>query len=214
MCASTATGSRSARAHFAGSPRGGDVQQIKGAVLKSRLAFVEEHGGADGLHRVLDALPEEDRHALRALLTVQWYPFDLGRRLDDAIVGVLGAGRQEFFLRLGEASADRNLGTIHKTFLVPGNPHAFLAKAPQIYALYYETGRRDYQRSGDTSGVLTTHDADAFSVPDCLTVVGWHRRALELCGATEVRVVEEECRAKGGAVCRYRVSWAAPALAS
>jgi hypothetical protein len=38
-------------------------------------------------------------------------------------------------------------------------------------------------------------------------VVGWHRKALELCGCTGVKVVEEECRARGGEVCRYRVSW-------
>lgn len=176
------------------------MQQVKGAVLKSRLSFVEAHGGPGGLQRVLDALPEADRDALRSVLTVQWYPFELGKRLDDAIVRILGQGRQDYFLRLGEASAERNLTTLHKTFLTPGDPHAFLSKAPQIYALYYETGRREYQPTGDKSGVLTTHDAETFSAPDCLTVVGWHRRALEMCGATVVRVVEEECRAKGGAV--------------
>jgi len=106
-----------------------------------------------------------------------------------------------------EASADRNLTTLHRAFLVAGDPHAFLAKAPQIYALYYETGRRAYARTGERAGLLTTTGAETFSAPDCLTVVGWYRRALELCGATGVRVVEEECRARGGAVCRYRVSW-------
>jgi predicted hydrocarbon binding protein len=55
--------------------------------------------------------------------------------------------------------------------------------------------------------VLTTRDAETFSVPDCLTVVGWHRRALEMCGAKQVRIVEEECRARGGTACRYRISW-------
>jgi len=183
------------------------MQQVKGAVLKARLSFIEEHGGPGGLQHVLDALPEDDRQALRALMTVQWYPFELGRRLDDAIVRILGQGRRDFFQRLGEASAERNLTTVHKAFLVPGDPHAFLAKAPQIYALYYDTGRREYQRTGEREGVLTTHDAETFSAPDCLTVIGWHKRALEMCGASQVSMQEEECRASGGAVCRYRVSW-------
>jgi hypothetical protein len=52
-----------------------------------------------------------------------------------------------------------------------------------------------------------TRDAEVFSVPDCATVVGWHRRALAMCGARNPRVKEEECRARGGAVCRYRLSW-------
>ena len=49
--------------------------------------------------------------------------------------------------------------------------------------------------------------ACSFSAPDCLTVVGWYRKALEICGVPGARVVEEACRAKGGAVCRYRVRW-------
>lgn len=183
------------------------MQQVKGSVLKSRLAFVEDHFGAEGLSRLLTSLAEEDQKALQMILTVKWYPFDLGKRLDSAIVQVLGGGRPEFFERLGEASADKNLTTLHHGFMVPGKPHAFLAKAPAIYALYYETGRREYQQTGDHEGVLTTHDAETFSTADCLTVVGWYRRALERCGMKGVEVIEDECRARGGAVCRYKVSW-------
>ena len=78
----------------------------------------------------------------------------------------------------GEASADQNLATLHHAFLVEGNPHAFLAKAPAIYRMYYETGRREYKQAGEREGVLTTYDAETFSGPDCLTVIGWYRRAL------------------------------------
>jgi uncharacterized protein (TIGR02265 family) len=183
------------------------VQQVKGSVLKSRLGFIEDHFGKEGVSRVLAALAEEDQKALGMVLTVKWYPFDLGKRLDNAIVKELGGGRPEFFERLGEASADKNLTTLHHGFMTEGKPHAFLAKAPAIYALYYETGRREYQQTGETQGLLTTYDAETFSTADCLTVVGWYRRALQMCGAKGVEVVEEECRARGGAVCRYRVSW-------
>jgi len=68
-------------------------------------------------------------------------------------------------------------------------------------------GRRDYDKTGEKEAVLTTREAETFSAPDCLTVVGWYRRALEMCGASAPRVVEEECRAKGGAACRCRLSW-------
>jgi len=184
------------------------VQQVKGSVLKSRLAFVEEHGGKDAVERVLAALPLEDRTILRKLVAIQWCPFDLGERLDAAIVQVVGRGKPEFFERLGAASAEANLSSVHKAFLVPGDPHAFLAKAPQIYRLYYQTGRREYERTGEKEAVLTTRDAETYSTPDCLTVIGWYRKALEMCGATGVHVVEEACRARGATACKYRVSWA------
>ena len=183
------------------------MQEVKGSVLKSRFAMIEELGGADTVERVLGAMSPEDRDTLKTVVAVGWYPFELGKRLDHAIVNALGGGRAEFFEKLGEASAVQNLTGSHKSFLAPGDPHRFLGRAHAIYAAYYKTGHREYQQAGEKEGVLTTHDAEAYSAPDCLTVVGWHKKALEMCGCTGVKMVEEECRARGGAVCRYRVSW-------
>jgi uncharacterized protein (TIGR02265 family) len=183
------------------------MTRIKGSVLRSRLAFVEEQVGADGLRRVIETLPAADQTALRGVLASTWYPFELGSRLDDAIVRVVGGGENDFFLKLGEASAAKNLGGVHKDFLAPGDPQAFLRRTPLIYSFYYDVGRREYQQTGPKEGLLTTHDAGTFSAPDCLTIVGWHRKALEMCGASNVRVEELECRAKGAPVCRYRVAW-------
>jgi uncharacterized protein (TIGR02265 family) len=182
-------------------------QKVKGSILKSRLEFVEQQFGREGLEKVMSGLDDEDRKALSRIVPVAWLDFDVGRRLDDAIVRILGGGRPEVFERLGEASAETNLGTVHAAFLAPGDPHGFLAKAPQIYRMYYQQGSREYEKTGDREGVLTTHDAENFSKPDCLTVIGWYRKALEMCGAKNPRVIEEECRARGGDVCRYRVSW-------
>jgi len=182
-------------------------QKVKGSVLKSRLAFVEKQFGPEGLDKVMEHLEPEDQKALRAMVPVAWLDFEIGRRLDDAIVKVLGGGRPEVFERLGAASADANLTTVHAAFVAPGDPQAFLAKAPQIYRMYYQTGRREYEKTGEKEGVLTTHDAETFSKADCLTVIGWYKRALELCGAKDPRIVEDSCRARGDEVCRYRVSW-------
>lgn len=183
------------------------MQQIKGAVLKSRMAFVQEHSGVDGMHRVLASLPDGDKRTLRMLFTSNWYPFELGKSLDDAIVRVLGGGKTEFFERLGAASAEKNLSTIHTGYLTRGDAHGFLSKSPSFYSLYYRTGRREYTEAGPKEGVLTTFDAETFSAPDCLTVIGWYRKALEMCGVQGAKIKEEDCRARGGAVCRYRVKW-------
>jgi uncharacterized protein (TIGR02265 family) len=182
---------------------------IKGSILRSRLALVDEIAPGGGRARVLARLTPVEREVLECLLASAWYPFELGKSLDQAIVAEIGGGRTDFFEKLGEASAEKNLGAggPHRAFLVAGDPHAFLAKAPLIYSYYYDRGRRDYEKTGEREAVLTTRDAETFSAPDCLTVVGWYRRALEMCGARSPRVVEEECRASGGEVCRYRLTW-------
>ena len=183
------------------------TQMVKGSVLRSRLDFVREQGGEDALERVLESLSAEDQKALHNVVPVAWLPFEVGKHLDDAIVQVLGGGSLAYFERLGEASAEKNLGTVHSAFLAPGDPHAFLAKAPQIYRMYYQVGRREYEKTGEKTGVLTTYEAETFSKADCFTVIGWYKKALEMCGAVNPRVFEEECRARGSEVCRYRLSW-------
>lgn len=182
--------------------------KVKGNVLLARSAFVTKHFGDDAWDRVLAALPLEDRAQLEGYVAnVCWYPFELAKRLDDAIVKVCGGGSRTLFEGIGAASARENLGGVHKNFLSPGNPSAFMDRTTFIYRFYYDTGRREWKAEGPNSGVMTTFDADTFSQLDCLTVVGWYREALKMCGAKTVEVKEEECRAAGGAVCRYRVSW-------
>jgi len=182
--------------------------QVRGSVLRARKLFTEEHFGGGAWDRLLDTLPESDRTVLRGiLLPAGWFPFEISERLDRAIVDVLGKGDPKVFEDIGRKSARENLSGIHKTFLAAGNPQAFLAQAKTIYKFYYNTGTREYVSTGPQSGVLTTVDAETFSVVDCLTVVGWHKEALEMCGAKNVRISETKCRGKGDPVCEYEVRW-------
>lgn len=182
--------------------------KIKGNIIAARRDFVKEHFGATGWETVLGGLPADERRSLEgSILATAWFPFELGDRLDKAIVGVLGNGDPTVFEELGVKSARQSLAQMHKRFLTPGDPQAFMRKADLVYRFYYDTGRREYRETGPTSGVLTTFDAETYSGPDCLTVIGWYKEALRMCGAREITAVEEECRAAGGSCCRYRFEW-------
>jgi uncharacterized protein (TIGR02265 family) len=182
--------------------------QIRGSVLKARKTFVDENFGPEAWDKVLAVLPEEDRTLLRSLIVhAGWYPFENGERLDRAIVDVLGEGNLSVFEEIGAKSAQANLTGVHAAFLTPGDPQAFLAQTKTIYKFYYNTGVREYEKTGPNSGMITTRDAESFSIADCLTVVGWHKRALAMCGARNVRISEIECRAKADPVCRYELEW-------
>ena len=181
---------------------------VRGNILKARVAFVRERFGEAAWQKVLASLPEQDHKVLGGILThAAWYPFEISVRLDDAIVRVVGGGQTKIFEELGRTSAKENLTTVHARFLDPPDPQEFLKKTPMIYKFYYDLGSRSYEQTGPRSGVLTTSDAETFSVPDCATVVGWHKQALEMCGARSVVIRETECRARGGLRCRYEVSW-------
>jgi predicted hydrocarbon binding protein len=68
-------------------------------------------------------------------------------------------------------------------------------------------GRRTYEKVGERGALLRTFDAGSVTVADCLTVVGWHERAIELCGGRDVKVTEAKCRARGAPHCEYRCEW-------
>jgi len=190
-----------------GTPRTGN--RIKGAVLQSRIKFVREVAGEAGLAKVLGSLGPADREVLNgSILTVLWYPLDLNLRLDAAIASALSPDdRSRIFLELGRASAEQNLTGVHRAYLRAGEPHFLLSNAPLIYAAYYASGSRTYEKLGEKAAVLRTLNAETISATDCLTVVGWHRRAIELCGGTDVKVVETQCRARGAPHCEYRCEW-------
>lgn len=181
--------------------------KVKGNIIKSRIAFVKERFGEEGWQKVLAALPEADRKPLASAISVGWYDFEVGDRLDKAIVKALGGGDTKVFREMGRASARENLTKVHTSFLEPRDPLKFMAKAPIIYRFYYDTGQRAWQQTGPTSGVLTTTGSETFSTADCATVMGWYEEALEMLGAKNVSINEETCCAQGADACRYKVSW-------
>jgi uncharacterized protein (TIGR02265 family) len=186
-----------------------DRRQIKGGVLLSRLDFVRERSGPEALQKIIDSMPPDDRKILTGLiLPSSWYPFDMSARLEDAIAQALSPGDPKaIFLAFGRASADANLQAHHAVFVRKDEPQHLLSCAPQIYGLYYHTGRRTYDKTGPNSAVLRTYDAEQFSANDCLTVVGWHKRAIELCGGKDVKVTETQCRTNGAPCCEYKCEW-------
>lgn len=186
------------------------MSNVKGSVLLSRLDFVRDHFGQDGLTSLLEALTDDDRRVTARLLPAQWYPFVLGERIDDVIMNVLGRGDPGTFHRLGVRSAEVNLAGVHAVFVHDGDPHGLLRRAPAIYKLYYDTGNRVYEKTGECSCRLTTHDSESYSRADCFTVIGWHQRAVELCGGTNVRIDHPDCRVAGARACRYDISWTIP----
>ncbi len=180
--------------------------QIRGGVLLSRLAFVREQAGESGLRAVVGALTEADRVLVTDIvLAIGWYPFETQERLDAAIAEHLGG--TTIYRALGAHSATSALTTTHKNFVREHDPHALLKHIAQLHRLYKDTGQMTYDRVDDGTAVLRAFECDSFSLSDCLTNLGWHERAIEMCGGRNVRATETRCRTKGDYMCEYTCRW-------
>ena len=181
---------------------------VKGTVLQARKAFVGERFGDAALEKVLASLSADDQKILRGIiLPLGWYPADTCNHFDEAIINSIGGDARKAFWELGRQSAEHNLGKFQAAYLRGKNPLTFLAQTPAIYRLYYEVGSREFQPTGEKSGVMITSGAEGVTVGDCLTVMGWHERALEMVGARNLKITHPICRASKGDVCRYEISW-------
>jgi uncharacterized protein (TIGR02265 family) len=184
---------------------------VKGTLVLARMKYLRAQG-ADAAERVLSMLSQQDQAVLRGmLLPSTWYAADLVLRLEMTIAAVLAHGdRRALFVDMGRFSADTNLGSngVQRPYLREGDPQFLLRNVPRMYASQHSAGTRSYEQAGPHGAVIRTlagggpPDAD-----DCLTAVGWLRRAIELSGGSSVSVEETRCRAKGEAACEFACSW-------
>ncbi|AKF80712.1 Myxococcales-restricted protein, TIGR02265 family [Myxococcus fulvus] len=187
----------------------GSGSRIKGGVLIARLNMLRRLGGQVRVDQVLGRLPPVDQALLRqAILPVAWYPLELNLRLDSAIAEVLSPEDEgRAFIDMGRSSADEALHGEQSAFIRRGEPHFLLSQAPRIYRFYYAVGSRTYESTGPRSAILRTFSAENVTEADCLTIIGWHERAIELSGGLSPRVTHPMCRARGAAHCEYHCAW-------
>ncbi len=195
----------------AASSRGGPGSgKVKGTLLLARMKYLRAQGG-ESLDRVLGRLSQADQEVLRGmLLPSSWYPLDLLSRLDTAIAAVLSKGdRRALFLDMGRFSADTNLGPggSQRPFVREDDPLFLLKNLPRMYSSQHTDGTREYEQKGPKAAVVRTVGAATPEPDDCLTTVGWLKRAIELSGGREVSVTEPRCRGRGDPCCEYACSW-------
>lgn len=185
--------------------------KVKGALLLGRLRYARGLGAAIA-RAVLDALPAEERALLEGgkLQPTEWYSAELLARLEWAIAALSAKGNREAVLvAIGRASADASFGFTGPLRHHAGtkDPHALLQELPRVHPDLQGAGPRGYSRAGPHAAVLRAVRTHREGAGDCLTQVGWLKRAIELCGVHDVQVSESACIGRGGSCCEFRCQW-------
>lgn len=184
------------------------MAQIKGSMLTSRLAFVEEQGEPGDKERVLAQMPARLAAELEAnVLPSDWYPFELFVELSRAIDQVLGKGDLALAREMGGFAAEQLLRTIYKSFSKEGHPGFLFQRASAVWSQFYDTGRLTVVEEGPKQIRLLVTDFANPAREHCLSVEGWIEKNVEFSGATGVRVEEVKCRARGDSACEYVTRW-------
>jgi hypothetical protein len=185
--------------------------KVKGTLLLARMGYVRGMGSSTA-SRILERVPPRDRELLEGLLVYPsfWYPAEVLRHLDDAVAEEVAHGdRAAVLVDIGHFSADHNFGPAGalRPWIRESDPHGLLRETPKIQASLFGSGEHTYEKVGDRSAVVRTLEGDGHEGEDCLTTVGWLRRAIELCGGRDVEVTETACLGRGGRCCEFRCDW-------
>ena len=182
--------------------------KVKGNQIKARIILIKNEYGEKVFEKILNSLPEEDQEIFRGIiLSGSWFTFEATNRLDKAIIKTTGVKKNDLYFKLGRSIAKETLNGVHRNFMVPLEPLAFIKKVNLIYRFYYDSGHREWEPETSNSVYISTLDANTYSEGNCLTNVGYFTEGLEMCGAKNVKFVKKKCREKGDKHCRHHVSW-------
>lgn len=187
--------------------RGAHAVNVKGTAVRSRLEFLRETLGPDGLKALLAVFPEEQRWALAAALPASWVPVELVDRLDLEVVR-RGGGLQ-LAREYGAFSARRNLTNVYQAFLdqAAGDPQQLLENLASLHRSFYDEGGmrlRDQQRGSCRIELDFAGRAARFR---CQVSLGFVEEALRMIDAEVLQLQEAGCQTRGEARCAFAVRW-------
>ena len=179
----------------------GDVANVKGSALASRVLWVRLNHGEAGMERL--ARQRRARRWARCCddgaVMARWYPFEQFVELNLAIDRMFGTRRPGLIKKLGRHGADANLTTIYRLFYKVGTVNWILARASRLWSVHYDTGTLHVDMLSRPRGrACASRTSRPRTGPTACRCCGWAERSIELSGGTDVTIAEIACRTRGG----------------
>lgn len=185
------------------------MAKIKGSVVHSNAAFLQEKLGKEIYGQVLAKLTPADREALgTVILQSAWYEYSILLRLMEAA--------QEFYKpttpksmawEMGRFSSEYGLKTVYKIFFKVADPQFVISRASKIFSNYFDTGVMEIVSMEARAAHLRIRGFDQPCEQFCDRAQGWMERTVEMAGGKSVTITHPICAARGGAYCDFLGRW-------
>jgi hypothetical protein len=187
----------------------GDLLQVKGSAIFSRLRWVRDTHGEDSLKELLSDLSPAGRNLIHHQLDRRaWYNFPLFMELCTAIDRKWGKGDLSLNIELARFGCKVNVPALYQPFIRLGSVDWVLGKSEKFWDEHFSHGKIMVKREPGT------HHADGeiidFPAPHmalCYSVLGFAMGCVELSGEKHVRGEMVSCRARGAPRCLMKVYW-------
>ncbi len=169
---------------------------VKGSLVLSALDFLTELGPG-AVEGVLARLDRDRAARIRDVkLPMSWLDLDDYAALLVEAERLHGSGDGGLAVRLGRATAERELTTTYRLLMSDTSPLEVVERLPRLFRSYHSHGALRLQRVGG-SYRLYSEDLEPDTLPHALMFSGFCQRMVEMAGGSEVRASVVSCRGRG-----------------
>lgn len=191
--------------------------KINGAIISSRLAFVEKRWGSSAKQKLINQLPTKEKKLLDSpVFENSWFEFATLETLDKTILDDLANGDPTILHELGRFSAEFNFWRLPDS-VIQQKPEELFKNTSRINVIFQNFGEVEIETLPDKGNIkqvalIYRYQMDV-SENYCASALGYFEKLLEQLGFSVTDVKETACQSKGDSVHRYEVSWIAQQLA-
>lgn len=191
--------------------------KVNGAIISSRLTFVEKRWGNAAKQKLINQLPLKDKKLVDSpIFENSWFEFSTLELFDKIILEDFAYGDMAVLRDLGRFSAEFNFWRLPDS-VTSQKAEELFKNAPRINVIFQNFGDCEVEILPDKGGIkqvaLTYRYEMQVSENYCASALGYFEKLLEQLGFRVVEIKETECQSKGGLAHRYEVSWIAQQLA-
>jgi len=184
------------------------MSHVKGLVLLSRFDYLEKKEGPAVLREFLIKISTDETNFTRQPVDgANLYPGTLLGQVDQLLLDEYFTEEEEFH-QLGEWNAQNLIDRFFNLYMQEKKPIELLNQYARLRELLIGSGIMNIivKDSHNISVVIDYGQNIPKSV--CLSEQGFISGAMKLCGAKEVKIIENDCAASGQAfACKFDISY-------
>jgi hypothetical protein len=164
------------------------MAEIKGTVLIDTLQAIKARAGEPEVAKILAQLDGEGKAVFGGLISPSsWYPLDIFVDFLEADIRETASGNREVLIARSEKVIEGQLHGIYKVFVKLGSPEFVIKRISAVHSTYFR-GVQIIPEIEDNRAVIKYVGFKSGHAIMGYVILGFYRKALEICGAKDVRV--------------------------
>ena len=169
----------------------GSKKRFRGGVLLTRIAYVTEKYGLEGVDKIRSELTKQGYHMpeFQKIKLAEWYPQEYNIAFLKVFRNMYG---ERAFIRLSKSAPFESEGFAKHFVRWPENPSELFTNADMLWHLFYDFGRLEGRIIGERDGEIYGYEVSD-DPTFCEFLTHYFESLLENIAKSKVTVKHSEC---------------------